>query len=88
MKRKRKVGRPYSPWDRIALAERYATLKFKFLKAGNPKPGAAAEKALHEAHHRKRSLDSLHKLRVRGRCESILLAEAEVDLHRRSQRRS
>ena len=88
--KKREVGRPYSPWDRITLAERYAELKFEFLKAGDVKPGAAAEHALFEECHRTHSLGTLKKLRVQGRAEAILLDEgrldeAEADIRRRGE---
>lgn len=91
MKRKRKkraVGRPYSPWDRIALAERYATLKYEFLRAGKAKPGYEAELALHAEYGGKRSLQTLKKLRVRGRCESILQHEEFAEMHNQRRRRS
>ena len=86
------AGRSYSPWDRMRLAERCATLKYEFLKAGRSKPGLEALLTLHAEEHPDGSgnFESTKRLCITGRCESILLAENDpwidhklVPTHRR-----
>jgi len=76
MKRKR---RRYSPWHRMRLYERYAELKFQYIKARKPKPGTLALQAVHaEEHGAVNKEESTRRLIVRGRCESILNAEGDA----------
>jgi hypothetical protein len=76
--------------NRLARAERFYELKWKFAMEGVPKPVEAAENAMYDEDHpegdisgddeKGRYRDALKKLRLRGRSESLYLNELDSDL--------